>query len=406
MPQYGYTEGVDLQPEVVDYLLKKRESNYQPPQFNRAKAVLDELTQIRQRQASPEYQGMLTASQQGDPMMAMMPAIAKAASQFGTLRGQSADTSAVGEMANAVEKRRQQQILLGEKSQNARDAFDEVRLKQAAVLDESDRDYYKAIASDVEKANKLAYEKTKDKQDQYWKQKEFDQKQEEIAAKKAENEGLYATTVEGRDDLGNPITRVLNKKGGVINTYAGKPPAVDKSAEKSKQESDYRYISLKNRAQKLKDLVDQYGTVAWTGTGGAEMDSAIYQMAVDFAKLVDPDSVAREGEVAAAQKYMLPIRNTTMGIPEYKNSTAKSLIDKYITDLDERLAARTAAREGNVNAVVYKKKQEPDSGVAYAAGVDEQPAPPASGKRWKRGDVYNHPDGGVFIFNGTDFEER
>lgn len=37
----------------------------------------------------------------------------------------------------------------------------------------------------------------------------------------------------------------------------------------------------------------------------AIIDAAPYQLAITYAKIVDPASVAREGEVAAAQKYML-----------------------------------------------------------------------------------------------------
>lgn len=39
----------------------------------------------------------------------------------------------------------------------------------------------------------------------------------------------------------------------------------------------------------------------------AIIDAAPYQLAITYAKIVDPASVAREGEVAAAQKYMLDL---------------------------------------------------------------------------------------------------
>lgn len=39
----------------------------------------------------------------------------------------------------------------------------------------------------------------------------------------------------------------------------------------------------------------------------AKLDALPYQLAITYAKIVDPNSVAREGEVAAAQKYLLDL---------------------------------------------------------------------------------------------------
>lgn len=110
---------------------------------------------------------------------------------------------------------------------------------------------------------------------------------------------------------------------------------------KADNEVAYRYNALKQNAADLKALVGQHGTNVMFGPEGDQMDSKIYQMAVDYAKLVDPESIAREGEVAAAQKYMLPFRNWA-GLGT-SNSTATSQIDNYLTDLDKRLAAREKA---------------------------------------------------------------
>lgn len=119
----------------------------------------------------------------------------------------------------------------------------------------------------------------------------------------------------------------------------------DKTDLSNAKEVKYRFDALKQNAEKLKDIIKREGTVALTGTAGQEMDSKIYQMAVDFSKLVDPESVAREGEVAAAKKYMLDFRN--LGGFTTRNSTAISSIDKYIEDLQDRLKARQATY-GNI----------------------------------------------------------
>jgi hypothetical protein len=135
---------------------------------------------------------------------------------------------------------------------------------------------------------------------------------------------------------------------------------------KSDNEVAYRYNSLKQKAADLKALVQKHGTNVMTGPEGTEMDRAIYQMAVDYAKLVDPDSVAREGEVAAAQKYMLPFRE--YGGLTTSNDTAVSQIDGYVADLDKRLAAKEAATGRSIAGADKTPWQpSPGSGTAIAA---------------------------------------
>lgn len=112
---------------------------------------------------------------------------------------------------------------------------------------------------------------------------------------------------------------------------------------KSSSEVAYRYNVLQKNAEELKNIIKKYGTAEFTGSAGSDMDSKIYQMAVDYAKLIDPESVAREGEVAAAQKYMLPIRD--WGGMATSNKTAESVIDNYTKALDTRLEARIDALE-------------------------------------------------------------
>jgi hypothetical protein len=120
-----------------------------------------------------------------------------------------------------------------------------------------------------------------------------------------------------------------------------KQEKVDK--EKAKvDESTYRYNSLNKNLDKLDKLVEDEGTNVITGPEGEIMDKIIYEAAIDFAKLVDPESVAREGEVAAAQKYMLPIRNQ-MGLG-MSNKTARQLIKDYKDSLNERMEARNSAK--------------------------------------------------------------
>lgn len=152
-------------------------------------------------------------------------------------------------------------------------------------------------------------------------------------------------TVDTVDGKGNPVTKIVPKVAGAeyakpnkSGTEGGqKTPA----QVKSDNETNYRYTALKQNAVKLKDLVKKVGTMEVAGPEASDMDKAIYEMALDYAKLVDPDSVAREGEVAAAKKYMLPFRD--YGGATTRNETALEQIDNYVDSLDKRLEARASA---------------------------------------------------------------
>lgn len=77
--------------------------------------------------------------------------------------------------------------------------------------------------------------------------------------------------------------------------------------------------------KKLLKLIESDGNwETWNEKTKAELDSSQYQLAINYAKIVDPDSVAREGEVAAAQKYLIPLGLTT------RNKTSQAAIKKYL----------------------------------------------------------------------------
>jgi hypothetical protein len=86
-------------------------------------------------------------------------------------------------------------------------------------------------------------------------------------------------------------------------------------------------------AQQLKEVIDRSGT--WESRMGSRQDAAAleqipYLMAISMAKILDPGSVAREGEVDAAKKYLIPLG-------AFANAdVAKASIDRLVTDLDTR----------------------------------------------------------------------
>ena len=185
------------------------------------------------------------------------------------------------------------------------------------------------------------------------------------------------------DEKGNPVTMYATPKAGQMFPKA---PKADPNV-KMNQEFTERYNNLVSNAEKLKGLVKQHGTFELAGTAGEQMDGLIYNMAIDYATVVDPASVAREGEVAAAQKYTLPIRNGIVSGLGMKNSTAVSLIDDYIGSLQDRVKNRELAQQGVLVQPQAENVAEniADSGVAQAA-------PPK--REWKDGDTRVNPEDG------------
>jgi hypothetical protein len=116
-------------------------------------------------------------------------------------------------------------------------------------------------------------------------------------------------------------------------------------------------IAMKE-ATKLENLVKQFGgTEVWNSRAAARMNQAQYQLAINYAKVVDPESVAREGEVAAAQKYMVPMGMMT------RNSVTLESIAAYKEKIREYLKARHTAKQGG-------SSQDEPAEEAAASGDD------------------------------------
>lgn len=97
-------------------------------------------------------------------------------------------------------------------------------------------------------------------------------------------------------------------------------------------------------------------------TNAAKLQAKTYQLAIQYAKIVDPSSVAREGEVAAAQKYMIPMGLTT------RNSVTRASI-KNMKDTIYSYANARADAEGKQKPYPDFKKSE--SGVPKIGTKDE-----------------------------------
>jgi hypothetical protein len=181
----------------------------------------------------------------------------------------------------------------------------------------------------------------------------------EIAKYRAENDPMKALMYGIRQSEENRQKQEFEMKKEKFDTE------MKEKKEKAAKEDEftYRYKNSLKNIDKLEQLINDtewwqaYPTTEALGnlfsdkksTKSAEIDGIIYNMALDYAKTVDPDSVAREGEVAAAQKYSLPIqRYLVMG----NKQGALDILNKYRSSIDDRAKSMSRANslpEGNAN---------------------------------------------------------
>jgi hypothetical protein len=91
----------------------------------------------------------------------------------------------------------------------------------------------------------------------------------------------------------------------------------------------------------IKAQIDETGTFELTGPEGAVMERRLTEIATDLAKLADPGSVAREGEVKLMRQGL--VDSGFLGLAT-RNSTAKSVLDALKGDVKQRRAAAYLAR--------------------------------------------------------------
>jgi hypothetical protein len=115
-------------------------------------------------------------------------------------------------------------------------------------------------------------------------------------------------------------------------------------------------------ANKLEKLIGKFGNFeVMNSKASAQLESASYQLAINYAKIVDPASVAREGEVAAAQKYLIPLGLGT------RNSKSIEAVKEYKRKIMEYAKAR--AMQKVTGGQVAEPAAESSQG-APASGFD------------------------------------
>jgi hypothetical protein len=109
----------------------------------------------------------------------------------------------------------------------------------------------------------------------------------------------------------------------------------------------------------LRDAIKRNGTweSEWVGNSkdAATLDQAPYQLAIALAKIADPSSVAREGEVASAQKYLVKT-----GMLENRK-TSLAALDRLEGTLNEYKKARHSSK-GDDAAMVTPAPEPSESG--------------------------------------------
>jgi len=93
----------------------------------------------------------------------------------------------------------------------------------------------------------------------------------------------------------------------------------------------------------------------------ARLNQLPYQMAIAYAKTVDPSSVAREGEVAAAQKYLIPLGLIA------KQDVALQSVENFRRDIVDQMQSYKKATGSDLEIPeipkVDEKKEETVSGI-------------------------------------------
>jgi len=158
------------------------------------------------------------------------------------------------------------------------------------------------------------------------------------------------------------------------------PDSAGKISEKQTTEANLK--AARRYAQNIENTIKRNGTYE-SGVFGNADDAATlardpYLLAIAMAKVLDPGSVAREGEVAAAQKYIIPLG------PTASKATALAAIKQHLADLDVRANDLGLQAPGGVPEVpppTISSQAEYDALPAGAKFIDDTGKVKVKGKR-------------------------
>jgi hypothetical protein len=102
------------------------------------------------------------------------------------------------------------------------------------------------------------------------------------------------------------------------------------------EEIEERKRNIASNIERAKQLVESGGTFELTGPQSEQLNAIIDEIAVDTAKLQDPNSVARPSEVQLVRNNLIP--SDMVGKLGMRNKTALSILDSFNKRIDERAA--------------------------------------------------------------------
>ena len=147
----------------------------------------------------------------------------------------------------------------------------------------------------------------------------------------------------------------------MVETSTPVLPPAPKEPERKKSAADITFEQNANSAFRyandLLDTIEKGGTWESEMLGdpqiAAKLNQLPYQMAIAYAKTVDPSSVAREGEVAAAKQYLIPL-----GMMKSKE-VAKASIENFRQDIKNQMESykKAAGVELEIPQIPEAKKE-------------------------------------------------
>lgn len=195
------------------------------------------------------------------------------------------------------------------------------------------------------------------------------QEMEKKAATSAAAIANINSLVERSTKSGNPVSPALSDS--IITLAAYDPdkalemaksslPVLEQKPEDKAPKKSMADITFEQNASaalrftnQLADAIKKYGTFELASPeGSAKLGQLPYQMAIAYAKTVDPSSVAREGEVAAAQKYLIPMGMGT------RDKTALAAASDFKKDIEERVAQYKKSTGSDISIGTVDKKSE------------------------------------------------
>jgi hypothetical protein len=309
-------EQIDYQKQLDEYLMKKLKEQNNPSYGAADRAEMGRI-------------------EQNNSDNALASSLMKSAAQMGSIGGKVADTSAVDTMAQGLGKTNQ--LKLGQiEDRRARED------KQFGM----NADVYKYLAEKQRKAEELSA--TKDSR-----AKTLAQNAALAAQKRADEERRFGIEQGNKNrDFG------LKEKELAAKEAAEKTKLAEKTTNpKAEVELGTRVNNIQANIDKLKGIIDKTGTFELLGPESDTMDQVIQDIAVDYAKMVDPESVARESEVDSAKK-MLNVKGLFT-----RNNTAKSSLDEFRDQLETRINSRRTA-QGLEPIAKTKKPTYGDTAIA------------------------------------------